>query len=233
MDFQDMAHDWRRLVRERLNLCHAVASDREEIVAELASHLEELFDEQRESGLPEAEATERALSEVCNWERLNRRIQRAKREEDKMNDRTRHLWLPGLASFAAAVICEVLLARWSYQPRVLLSSHHLTQMMYGLWLIAQLVCGAVGAYLSRRAGGTRPTRLAAALFTSAILLIAMLGVVGTSLFARVTGFWRQDFGSIDLLMIAKVIGVMIVIPSVALLVGALPFLTERKEMAAA
>jgi len=149
-----------------------------------------------------------------------------------MNDRTRHLWLPGLASFAAAVMCEVALARWSYQPRMLFHSH-VTQLMYGLWLIAQLACGALGAFLSRRAGGAQPARLAAALFTSAIILIAMLGVVGTSLFARATGIWRQDFGSIDLLMIARAVGIVVVIPSMAMLIGALPFLSNRSRTAIA
>ena len=103
--------------------------------------------------------------------------------------------------------------------------------MYGLWLVAQLTCGAVGASLSRRAGGRRSDRVAAALFTSAILLIAMLGVAGTSLFARATGFWRQDFGSIDLLMVARAIVVMVVVPSFAMLLGASPFLRDAKRTA--
>jgi hypothetical protein len=230
MDSRDMALDWHRLVRERLNLPHAGASDSEEIVAELASHLEESFEEQRALGISKPEAIQRALSDVSDWNRLNRRIQRAKREEGQMNDRTRHLWLPGLASFGAAVICEVALAQWSYQPRMLFHSH-LTQLMYELWLVAQLACGAVGAFLSRRAGGSRSARLAAALFTSAILLLVVLGIVGTSLFARATGLWRQDFGSIDLEMLARIVGVMVVIPSVAMLIGALPFLTTRKSIA--
>lgn len=147
-----------------------------------------------------------------------------------MSDRTRHLWLPGLASLGVAVICEVALAQWSYQPRMLFHSH-LTRLMYELWLVAQLACGAVGAFLSRRAGGSRSARLAAALFTSAILLLVVLGIVGTGLFARITGFWQQDFGSLDLGKLARVVVVMVVIPSVAILIGALPFLAKPKETA--
>lgn len=224
--------DWQRRVRERLGTLDLPPSQRDEVAAELAGHLEEVYDESRALGMAETQAAELAWNEVCDWNRLNRQIRRSKCQEGSMNDRTRHLWLPGLASFVAAVICEVALARWSYRPEMLFRSH-VTQLMYGFWLVAQLGCGAVGAYLSRRAGGTRSARVVAALFTSTIFLIAMLGVVGTSLFARATGLWRQDFGSIDLLMIARAIGIVIVIPSFAMLAGALPFLSDRKQTAAA
>src|SRR5262249_4846531 len=40
------------------------ASEKDEIVAELASHLEELFEEQRVSGRSESEALKRALNEL-------------------------------------------------------------------------------------------------------------------------------------------------------------------------
>lgn len=232
MNFRNNAPDCRALVRDRLRLSHPDIAESEEIVAELASHLEEVFEEQRGVGATEQAALEAALREISDLDRVSRRIRRAKREEGKMNDRTRHFWLPGLGSFGAAVLCEVLLARWSYQTRML-SSSHLTQIMYALWLIAQLGCGAVGAYLSRRAGGRRSARLGAALFTSAIWLAVLLGVVGTSLFARVTGLWYQDFGSIDLQMIARVIVVMVGIPSLAMVAGAAPFLSKEKNGAIA
>lgn len=232
MNSPDVKPDWRRLIREKLDRARLTASQKEEITAELASHLEELFEEQRALGRSEAEAAAQALREVCDWNQLNRRIQRSKREEDEVNDRTRHLWVPGLASLGVAVLCEAALAQWSYQPRMLFHSH-LTRLMYELWLVAQLACGAVGAFLSRRAGGSRSARLGAGLFTSAILLLVVLGIVGTNLFARAAGFWHQDAGSFDLEMLARVVAVMVVIPSVAILIGALPFLAERKEVATA
>ncbi len=222
--------DWGKLVAEKLDATDLPPQQRQEIAAELASHLEEAFEEQRARGATESEAVGQALSEVFDWNELARRIRRAKREEGIMNDRTRRLWLPGLASFLAAVVVEATLAKWSYQPRMLFRSH-VTQIMYGLWLVAQLFCGAIGAYLSRRAGGPRSTRLGAALFTPAILLSAILSIVGVSVIARATGLWRQDSGSVHLLVLFRDIAIGVLIPSVAMVIGALPFLSDRRQVA--
>jgi len=212
--------DWQKLVRERLGKLDLPPWQKDDVAAELASHLEEVYEQQRALGRPELQAVERARSEVCDWNRLNRRIERAKRREGVMNDRIRHLWLPGLASFAAAVICEFLLARWSYQP-VMLLRPHLTQPR-SLWIVAQVLCGALGAYLSRRAGGTRSTRLCAALFTSVVLLDAIV--------IRICLATGWNLGFLALATFIKTIRIFIVIPTAAMLVGALPFLIEKKEV---
>lgn len=222
--------DWLCFARGRLGSLDLRPTEKEEIATELAAHLEDLYDEYRAQGLAESRAADRALNEVVDWRELKRRIALAKREEGVMNDRTRRFWLPGLASFSAAVICQAVLAYWSYQPHMLFRSHQF-QLAYALWLIAQLFCGAVGAFLSRRAGGQQTARLAAALITSLILMSAMLAVVGISAMARVTGFWRQDFGSIDMAMLARAVATGVLIPSVALFLGALPFLSDAKPAA--
>ena len=147
-----------------------------------------------------------------------------------MNDRTRHLWLPGLASLSAAIAVEVALAQLSYRPHMILRAH-VTQLTYVLWLLAQPVCGAVGAYLSRRAGGTRPARLASGLFPSGILLAVVLIVVTINLTLRATGLGSPDLGPPNVPIFARAIATVILIPGGAMLLGALPFLSDRRPVA--
>lgn len=224
--------DWRKLVADKLTGLRLPEAQKQEIVEELASHLEDTFEERRGSGLSDSAAMNAALNEVLDWHELRRRIAIAKREERPMNDRTRKLWLPALASVSAAVIFQAGLAFLSYRPEMLFRSH-VSQWMYILWLIAQVACGAIGASLSRRAGGGWPARVGAAMTTSTILLTAMIAVAAISWVVRATGIWRPDFGSVDMDIFTRAIVTGVLIPGVALLLGALPFLRSPEGRAAA
>lgn len=224
--------DWRRLVRERIDRVRLPTAQKEEIAAELGSHLQEVYEEQRRLGLAEPQAFEAALSEVLDWGELRRRIGHAKREERIMNARTKQLWLPGLASFWTAMIFEVTLDRAGFGPLTggPLFHYRLPGLNYVVWLIAECGCGALGAYLSRRAGGPRLARLFSALFTSLVLLTTMTIVTGICAAGRWIGlgFTTLDFG-----MLVKPMLVVAAIPGSAMLAGALPFLSERKHTATA
>jgi len=224
--------DWRRLVSEKIDRVHLPPAQKEEIAAELGSHLEEVYEEQRRLGLLESEAFEGALSEVFDWAELTRQIHKAKREERIMNDRTKQLWLPGLASFWTAMICEVVLNRMGFGPLTggPLFHYRLPEVNYVVWLIAEFGCGALGAYLSRRAGGPPSARLFSALFTCSVLLATMTVVTGICAAARALGlgFTTLDFG-----MLVRPVLEVVVIPGAAMLAGALPFLLDSKHTAIA
>lgn len=173
--------DWRRIVSGKIERLPLPTPQKEEIAAELASHLEEVYEEQRRLGLPESQAFESALSEVSDWAALTRRIRNAKREEPMMNDRIKQLWLPGLASFWTAVICDAALQWYGFgqgKTPLRVGVYRLPGASYGVWLIALFACGALGAYLSRRAGGPRSARLLSGLFTCSVMLIAVALVTG-------------------------------------------------------
>jgi len=108
--------DWNLLVREQLK-GDVGLTQHDEIVAELAGHLEDRYDELRAEGAAESEAIEGALSEVTDWSALARRIRHAKRNPSAMNERTPQLWLPGLASLTAANLLLMLLSYMSLRPR--------------------------------------------------------------------------------------------------------------------
>src|SRR5712671_3454272 len=66
--------DWQKLVSHRLTHLALSERERQEVVAELAGHLEETFGALRRDGLPERVAVHRTLSQVTNWSDLQRKI---------------------------------------------------------------------------------------------------------------------------------------------------------------
>ena len=57
-------HDWRQTIRERIESHRLPQAHREEVISELAAHLEEDFDDARSRGLTDTEAFAIALQEV-------------------------------------------------------------------------------------------------------------------------------------------------------------------------
>jgi hypothetical protein len=222
--------DWQRLVRGKMARLRLAPSQHDEVVTELASHLEEMYEEQRASGVAEAQAAAGAMRTIGDWKQLERGVRRAK--EAFMNNRTKQLWLPGMAAFWATMACEAALGKLGDGA---ISGGHFfnplnTALSYSVWLVSQLLCGALAAYLSRRAGGTRLTRVGAALFTSAILLTTMAIVITICAIGRATGL---AFTTLDFMLLIKPVVMVVLVPSIAMLLGALPFLSQTDRMAVA
>jgi hypothetical protein len=167
--------DWSSRVRERLG-AEPIPGQTSEVVTELATHLEEFYEALRLRGVSEGEAIERALGELGDPVQLTKAIARAKRRGVRINERTKQLWLPALASLAAANLLLMALTINSLQPRLVVERS--TAWFPGLallaaylpWLSSQPLLGALGAWLSHRAGGNRAARLCAALFPSIVML---------------------------------------------------------------
>jgi len=158
----ESAPDWDELVREHMRTLDLPAREAEQVVAELAAHLEDVYEQQRAKGLSAPEAREFALNQVSQWSRLAEDIQHAKNKEEIMNRTTKHFWLPGLVSLTAAMGSLMILILISLQPRFLGRSP--LQMVILPWLIVLPFCGAAGAYLSGRLGAGLRARLVAGLF---------------------------------------------------------------------
>lgn len=278
--------DWKPFVREQMDGMKLAPNQKEEIVAEIATHFEDIFEAARSEGLTEAEALEHASTEEVDWRRLAAQIQRTKQREESMNDRTKRLWdrgfaaltaatimlailqglgeprvmwlklddlacmlyvpwiialpffgmnertkkfwMPGFISLASASIFMIIMGRIGHAPSVILTRSTLAIMAYPAWLIGQPLFGALGAYFSRRGGGTLWTRVAAALVPS-LVVTAMFGV----LLIRAFGSDPHDLGPANLSMFTKGILGAVLIPSVGLLAGAVPFLRESKPQALA
>ena len=151
--------DWQKIVLRELAGLRLDDGDKQEVIEELADHLEDAYEALRRQGLPEDDAVRRALSQVQNWNDLQRKIRAAK--EDPMNARTSRLWLPSLVTLALSLITLIVAGELGLKPGPLgshaLKSHYGIYVVseYTVWLMALPFLGALGAYLSRRAGGTR------------------------------------------------------------------------------
>lgn len=205
--------DWNVFVRRGLG----PGAD-EDVVSELAMHLEEVYEQARARGFDETSSIEFASQEVENWRVLESAIRRAKSEENMMNHRTRSLWLPALATFFGASVSLALCQFFGLKPHMVWVGRMGISLDW-LWLVTLPIFGAAGAHLSRRANGPVLARLAAGLFPSIIMLIVMFVVLPWGLVIDGFDFFRLvGFG----------LGVVnwVVIPAIALLLGALPFLSQ-------
>jgi|SRR5208283_1993 len=205
--------DWMRLVRERLagsRSCH------QDVVAELAAHLEEVYEEARACRSSDTEAMRFALDQVDDWQVLAAEIARAKSEEDVMNHRTKALWFPGLVTFLGASMLLAWTQFAGFQPRLIWIGG-MGMLFYWPWLAGLPVFGATGAYLSRRAQGPTQARLVAGLFPALIMAVVMCLILPWGLVIDGFSFFRLvHFG----------LGFMnwVALPGLALFLGTTPFL---------
>ena len=100
--------DWSAWVRERVGSLNLPRVTEDEIVRELAAHLEDLAEEQIAGGMDESEAFERALDQA-SWRGLAKNIERVKRKEEMMNRRSKQIWFPGLVTLALSMGCMMIL----------------------------------------------------------------------------------------------------------------------------
>ena len=166
--------DWQELVRHSLSGLALDAEEKDGVQVELATHLEESYESLRTKGLPEQAAMKQTLAQVADWQDLRRRIQIARTmKENIMNDRVRQLWLPGLLTFALSMGLLELVEKFGPRPIVLdLDKGTPVLMFYTSWLLALPLAGAMGALLSRRAGGSPRT-----LAISSVFPVLPFGVV--------------------------------------------------------
>ena len=215
--------DWKALVCKHLGNSGLTHELEEEVVSELAGHLEDCYEEGREQGLCKSEAVDHALERVADWHQLAQQIQRAKRKVGIVNHRTKALWIPGLISLALSAGWMFLLQRtlaqgqppWRHAGRPL--------GLYILWLTSLPLFGAMSAYASKRLGGERRSRIAASLFLPILMLVFCIAVtirVATTADGRPVQ-WANIF--LTALNWA-------VLPGLALLLGALPFLGMRSAV---
>jgi hypothetical protein len=269
-------HDWSKIVRERMQSPNAPRTVNEDVIAELAAHLEEAYEHAKFRGMTESAALEATLQEVSDWRVLAQDIIRAQSREVDMNDRIKRLWLLAAVAWLGASLLVMVLQRpdrlqpslilfylpWlATLPLVCAAAAYLEQRANPTndrskrlwlsvtvtwlgailsllvldradhpslvlrrpipvwfpspWLATLILVGAAGAYLAQRADAPRKTRLLVATSPALLLGIVMLLLLPWR-FAE--GYrWALTFFAIDAENCA-------VVPGLALLLGALPFL---------
>jgi hypothetical protein len=152
--------DWETRVERQLTDLVLEPGERADVIVELAAHLADTFEELRRRGVPEEAAVRRTLSEVEDWQNLRRRIQTARTKENIMNDRVKQFWLPSLLTLLLSMGLLALIQIFGPNPWTVArhSGWSLVApvaVVYIPWLLSLPLIGAMGAYLSNRAGGSR------------------------------------------------------------------------------
>jgi hypothetical protein len=225
--------DWEAFVRERLSGIALEPEERSEVIAELAGHLEESFEQLRRQGMPGEAAVERVISEVESWRSLRRRIQIARRKGSVMTNRVRQWWLPGFVALFLSVMLlmvnELIGIKFGIKP--LIVSAHGSQMsasvavIYVPWLLLLVPIGALGAYLAGRAGASRRAMFLSTVFPVLPHLAFFIVVFPVALIL-------DDHVAHNVMPSALFLGLAawVLVPGAALLAGGLPtqlFLSRR------
>ena len=211
-------HNWQRLVREKLVAVAMSHAQRENLIAELVNHLEDLHAELLASGTAEPEASAQCLKQLNDVHQIAG-AKRSQIWEGAMNQRTRTLWVPGLVTLAMASVSLTAMQLFTFsRPRV--DGGERGAMAMGMmWLLSLFPCGALGAFLSRRAGGSRWNSIAASLFPSLTMLAVLCLVLPVGIFFEGNTYMvhHPRYFGLALLFWA-------VVPAAPLLLGALPVL---------
>ena len=135
-----------------------------------------------------------------------------------MNHRTKSLWLPAFVTFLGASLSLMMSQVLGIQPRMLWLDK-LMMWFYLPWLASLPMFGGLGAYLSRRAHGPIRSRLAASL-SPALIMLALLCLI------LPWGLYIERLHSLTLFGFGVGLINWVVIPALALLLGAAPFLKD-------
>src|SRR5712664_3193239 len=169
--------DWREFVQSKLAELALPPGTKADVVDELAAHLEETYAELRKQGMTEDAAARSALSQVKDWHKLQRKIQNARIKEITLTNRVKQFWLPGLLTFTISMVLLELVQKFFPQPFILHLDHPPVLLFYVPWLLTLPLAGALGACLSKQAGGSRGMTLLSSAFPvlplAAIFLMAI------------------------------------------------------------
>src|SRR6266478_5063461 len=171
--------DWQELVCQRLSSLALDAEEKDEVQVELAAHLEESYEVFCKEGLPEKEAVHRTFEQVADWRDLQRRIFIAKRSGHPRQKRLHQLWIPGFLTLILSMVFLATLQNLGFHARMV-SWRDWDILFYVPWLLSLPFFGALAAYVSSRAGGSRRTALLASVFPVLALTGAFLSMACSS-----------------------------------------------------
>lgn len=162
-------HDWAQIVRERLATLALDDDDAAQVFDELTGHLEQDYRSLLSEGCSEEEAVRRALAGAGDWQVLQRNIESTRKKEPSMPNRVTQFWIPAFLTLFLSMVCLALI-------QIFAPSHWFTPATHGWrfvapvvlvyipWLFTLPFIGALGAYISNRAGGRARAVFSASIF---------------------------------------------------------------------
>jgi hypothetical protein len=218
--------DWKLIVRKKLRTLSACSPESAE---ELAGYLEDRYEGYLSDELLERTALQRTLDEIEHSRGKWLALRLLK--EDNVKEFTRRMGLPGIVAFATAMVIAWALDAAHIQPKTIFLANGLFLSLPIAWFCLLPLCGALGAIVSSRNGGSRSNQLAAATFPASVMAVVLLlaFVVGwaISLFVKDSG-WNWAIAVPGLALWLTTFSILTALP---LLLGAVVAEQVRKKSA--
>ena len=206
--------EFERELRQRLGRLRLSPQAEEEVIVELVGHLEDAYQNFLGQGNGIAEAESRAWEGFPHGRALARKIQRAKQGDESMNNRTKQFWLPALGTSLLGTGLLAIFENAGLRPVILRTPAEQFTTLYLPWLLSLPVFGFLGAYWSRRAGGSMPARILSGIFLSVIYFAVPWLFVPIAMVV--------DHRTPHMLPFSWFLLNWAILPCLALLIGALP-----------
>jgi hypothetical protein len=213
--------DFATIVSEHLRLRGIDPHREADIHSELTAHLDDAYADARARGHADDEAVRMALEQVTDWTSVAHAVMCATREGEMMSHHMRTLWLPGLTMLGCAA--TLLLGVVWFAPGEWWANADAGAQFAsatGAVLLYALL-GAVGARWSRRAGGTWRERLGAGLLPIALHLAVVIPAIVAGGRAESV---QHPAHALNLQL--GVVFALLIVPGLALSIGAAPFLRQ-------
>ena len=136
-----------------------------------------------------------------------------------MQKRVRQLWIPGFLTLILSMLFLTAIYRLGLRGRLVWSGSNAI-LLYTPWLAGLPFIGALGAYVSSRAGGSRGSMLFVSIFPAIALTFAFLFMFPFSMTIELIAGRPVDFSRVATVLLKDGIG-WILVPGVALLAGGL------------
>jgi hypothetical protein len=214
--------DWQELVRQRLKGLALESEESAQIVEELADHLEDQYRALLCDGFSEKVAIDCVREKIGDWRDLKSQIESSREKERPMNSRVSQFWLPAFLTILLAMSFLMIVEALGFEPWVSSAwggpqGTVPVAVVYLPWLITLPFIGALGAYVSGRAGGRGWTVFSSVIFP--IVPYLAFCVIGLPTAMILDGHIAHN---IILPAFFVGFGVWVLLPGVALLAGGMP-----------
>src|SRR5437016_9616469 len=222
--------DWQQIVSSKLSGRALEPAEVTQVLEEVAGHLEEEYQSLLSKDVPEKEAARRALKRVDDWQVLKQMIESARKKENPMPKRVTQFWLPAFLTLLLSMVLLTVIEVFGPHPWITPVSGGRLRMtpvavVYVSWLLLLPLIGALGAYMSRRAGGSART-----VFLS--IVFPILPYLAFFLIGLPVALILDDHVAHNITIPALLVGLSawVIFPAAALLAGGWPvhFFASRR-----
>jgi len=215
-------HDWAQIVRERLATLALDDDDAAQVFDELTGHLEQDYRSLLSEGCSEEEAARRALAGAGDWQVLQRKIESTRKKEPSMPDRVRQFWIPAFLTLFLSMVCLALIQIFGPNPWFAPATRGWrfvapVVLVYIPWLFTLPFIGALGAYISNRAGGRARAVFSATIFP--ILPYTVFFIIGLPIAMALDDHVARNL-TIPMFFVG--LCAWVIFPGAALLAGGVP-----------